>query len=174
MDKKDELFETFKGQWDIEEPVLGHQQRFLDRLDKPKKKFQYKTVLSIAASVIIALGIFIKYNDVTEKRIAKISPETNEAQKYFNSIIKEELAELQKESDPESRKILEDALIQIDVLDKDYQKLMVELSEKGENKQIIHAMITNLQTRISFLKNVEEQIETIKKIKEKYHENHNL
>jgi len=167
----EEMFETFKGQWDHEEPILGHQQRFLDRLDKPKNKFSYKSVLSIAASIIIVLGIFIKYNDVSEKQVAVLSPETKETQQYFNSIIKNELAELKKESDPESKKIIEDALTQMDLFDKDYKKLTTELSDKGENKQIIHAMIINLQTRISFLQNVETQIENIKKIKANYHEN---
>ena len=58
-------------------------------------------------------------------------------------------------------------------LEADYEKITHELADKGENKQLIHAMITNLQTRISFLEDVLTKIENIKKIKESYHEDNN-
>jgi hypothetical protein len=169
----DEMFGSFKGQWDIEEPALGHQQRFLDRLEKPKRKIPYTKIMSIAASILILFAIVINQKD-PQKQVAKMSRENKETQQYFNSIIKKELAELKKESDPESKKIIDDALRQMDLLDKDYQKLINELSLKGENKQIIHAMIVNLQTRISFLEEVALQIENIKQIKANYHEKNTL
>jgi hypothetical protein len=56
-------------------------------------------------------------------------------------------------------------------LEKDYEKLTAELLKNGENKKIIHAMITNLQTRIRFLEEVMANIENIKKLKEQHHEN---
>jgi hypothetical protein len=37
-------------------------------------------------------------------------------------------------------------------LDSDYTKIIKELETNGESKQIIYAMISNLQTRISFAK----------------------
>ena len=39
-----------------------------------------------------------------------------------------------------------------------------DLIKDGENKQIIYAMIRNLQTRISFLENVLYQINTTEKL----------
>ena len=45
------------------------------------------------------------------------------------------------------------------VLDQDYEKIIKELETNGESKQIIYAMISNLQTRISFLQTVLEHIE---------------
>jgi len=171
----EEWLGSFDNQWDTEEPILGHQQRFMEKLAKPKKKFPYKTVFSIAASIIILLGIFIKYETAPQKsQIAVMSPEVKETHMYFNSIIKKELAMLKKENSPESKHIVEDALRQMDLLDNDYRKLTTELAEKGESKQLIHAMITNLQTRISFLEKVEKQIEFIKEIKANYHEKNTL
>ena len=44
-------------------------------------------------------------------------------------------------------------------LDNDYDKIIKELETNGESKQIIYAMISNLQTRISFLQSVLQHIE---------------
>lgn len=171
----EEWLGSFDNQWDTEEPVLGHQQRFMDKLSKPKQKFPYKTVFAIAASIVILFGIFIKFETAPQKnQLASMSPEIKETHLYFNSIIKKELAVLKKENTPENKQIVEDALRQMQLLDNDYKKLTTELVEKGESRQLIHAMITNLQTRISFLEKVEDQIELIKKIKANYHENNTL
>jgi len=54
--------------------------------------------------------------------------------------------------------------VQMKILDEDYEKIKQELLKNGENKQIIHAMIRNLQTRISFLENVLEHLESNEKL----------
>ncbi len=46
-----------------------------------------------------------------------------------------------------------------------YEKIIKELETNGESKQIIYAMISNLQTRISFLQNVLLHIENNEKLK---------
>ena len=51
------------------------------------------------------------------------------------------------------------------LLDNDYTKIIHELEVNGESKPIIYAMISNLQTRISFLKDVLQRIEETEKIK---------
>ena len=56
----------------------------------------------------------------------------------------------------------------IESLEKDYDNLKLEIKKNGENKQIVFALITNMQTRIDFLKSVLSQIETLKKYQ---HEN---
>ncbi|RYJ42435.1 hypothetical protein [Flavobacterium beibuense] len=171
-----ELFKRLEGQWDNHEPVLGHQQRFLDRLDGKKKKHSpILILLPIAAAVLILFGIFNVYNEDTNgnnnQQVAKVSPKVQETQTYFAAIIEKELAKVEKEKSPETQMIVQDALVQMKKLEQDYDKLTQELIEKGESKQLIHAMITNLQTRISFLEDVLTRIENIKKIKEDYHEN---
>ena len=56
-------------------------------------------------------------------------------------------------------------------LEKDYENLKQEIIKNGENKQIIYAMITNMQTRITFIKSILEQVETINTIEVTNHEN---
>ena len=171
-----DLFDQFKDQWDTQEPELGHQQRFLNRLEGKKKNsnIPYRLFLPIAAAILILFGIFINDRmDVfgSEQEVA-ISPKVQETQMYFASVIKNELAKIEKEKDsPETKQLVQDALTHMEKLEKDYDKLNEELAKNGESKQLIHAMITNLQTRITFLQEVLDRIESIKKIKENYHEN---
>lgn len=176
-DELDNLFASLNGHWDTEEPTLGHHKRFMERLeaeDKPAKRGILWIVTPIAAAIIMVLGLaFIFLNRPADGAMAsnQMSAKNREAQEYFNMVIKKELAKVEKENTPETRKLVADAQRQMDVLEKDYNKLAQELQTKGESKKIIHAMITNLQTRISFLEDVLTQIENIKKIKEDYHEN---
>lgn len=171
-----ELFDRFKDQWDTQEPALGHQKKFLEKLEgKKKKRPPYLLILPIAAAILILFGIFINYRiDQGNKQLAAVSPQVKETQLYFSKIIEKELAKVEKEDSPETKKIVTDALHQMRILEKDYDKLNADLAENGENKQIIHAMITNLQKRISFLEEVMTRIENTKKIKESYHENNSI
>lgn len=170
----DDLFTKFNGQWDVEEPALGHQDRFLDRLERSKKKkFSYRLLIPVAAAALILFGLFINHKPeqpATQDALAKVSPKVRETQVYFAAIIEKEMAKVEKENSPETKKLVKDALFHMQELENDYDKLAQELLKKGENKQIIHAMITNLQTRISFLEEVMTRIENTKKLKEQYNE----
>ena len=68
--------------------------------------------------------------------------------------------------------MVDDAFIEITKLAKDYQKLEPDLYKHGENKQLLHALVTNLQTRVAFLEKVIHQIELINPSKSNSYENH--
>ena len=175
-EKLNEIFGALESQWDIEMPAEGHQDRFLDRLDKKKKTPKgkgliYWIAMPAAAAIVILLSLLFIYSPADNTQVAKISNKTKETQVYFATIIHNELAKVKQENTPETKLLVQDALVRMQQLEKDYDKITHELANKGESKQLIHAMITNLQTRISFLEEVLEKIENIKKIKEKYHEN---
>jgi len=123
-------------------------------------------VIALMLSLIFTLSTFDN-----DEKMAKVSPKVKETQMYFAAIINTELAKVKQENSPETKILVQDALLQMEQLDKDYNKITHELAKKGESKQLIHAMITNLQTRISFLEDVLVKIENIKKIKENYYEN---
>lgn len=171
------LFARFNGEWDTEEPANGHEDRFLNRLEGKKKKkgLLLRLAMPTAAAILIFFGIWTIYKPDagtnTGAAVAKLSPKVQETQMYFAGIIQKELAKVEKENSPETQMLVKDALLRMDALEKDYEKLTKEMLAKGENKLIIHAMITNLQTRISFLEDVLTKIENIKKLKENYHGN---
>jgi hypothetical protein len=179
-DTVNQLFSHFNGQWDTNEPELGHHGRFLSRLEgKPVHNKEssklFRIAMPVAAAIAMVLGLVFTFNSGRADAMAhnRMSPQAKEAQLYFSSVIAKELVNVEKEKSPETQKLVKDALVRMRALEEDYNRLLKELQEKGENKKIIHAMITNLQTRISFLEEVQQKIDTIKTIKENYHENNN-
>ncbi|MBW1655689.1 anti-sigma factor [Flavobacterium quisquiliarum] len=164
-DNLDKLFSKFENQWDIEELNSDHQVDFMQKLNKkePKKKYWFMT--AIAASIVLMIGASIFYKNEKPKEFKFASKETKRTDSIFNILIDNELVKLKEKSSPENEQIINDALKQMKTFDADYQKIINELQKNGENKQIIYAMISNLQTRISFLQTVLKRIEDNEKLK---------
>jgi ABC-type phosphate/phosphonate transport system permease subunit len=160
-----QLFEN-QNNWDFEEPNYGHEKRFLVKLRKrqPKKKFNWIS-FSIAASLLLFFGLF--YFTYTNPKTTEVvfSPQVQQTHDYFSSVINSELAVLKEKETPQSKVLINDAMSQMNSLEQDYDNLKLEIERNGENKQIIYAMITNMQTRISFIKSVLDQVENINKLK---------
>lgn len=166
MNEKDELKDLFRSvDWDTEEPLEGHELRFLQQLDRPRRRKQrWYGALAIAASVVVLLGIFLRMSEPAPPQYA-MSRENREAQQFFASVIHKELTSIKSENSPAVRVMVDDAMRQLRDMQADYDKLADELARKGENEQLLFAMITNLKKRVAFLERVNRQIETVKKIK---------
>ena len=89
----------------------------------------------------------------------------SETQDFFTATIENELKKLNKERSPLTEQIITDALEQIQLLQKDYQKLKRDLTKSGGDQRVIYAMINNFQNRIDILNIVLEEIDTIKNLK---------
>ena len=175
------LFENLKEDFNIEEPKLGHQQRFLDKLNnkketiidvpKPVRKL-WRPLLGVAASIVLLISIFmgIQQNS-NSKELASISPEMANTQDFFTNAIISELEKLNSEETPEFQDLIVDALFQIKILEENYAQLKIDLSESGDDKRVIYAMISNFQKRIDLLQNVVEQIDNLKQQNIKQNEN---
>ncbi|WP_029270504.1 anti ECF-type sigma factor [Flavobacterium sp. KJJ] len=165
-DDLEQLFSKFENQWDVHEMNSDHQIDFLNKLNtkKPKKK-NYWFMTAIAASIVLMLGISVFYKNEKPKEFKFASKETQRTDSIFSILIDNELVKLKQKSSPENEQIINDALKQMKVFDADYQKIINELQKNGENKQIIYAMISNLQTRISFLQTVLQRIEENENLK---------
>jgi hypothetical protein len=90
---------------------------------------------------------------------------------YFANLIEQQVVLLETESSPETENIIDDTLVQLSKLDMDYQKLKQDLINGGNSQFILSAMIQNFQTRIDLLKEVQDQIKTIKTFKTQSNEN---
>lgn len=171
----DNWFISRQGTFDTEEPRLGHQERFLEKLNTSKgvislkkKRSSWWRPLSIAASILVlmtlGLGIFMM-RPTLDKRVADISPEVSKSQIYFAGLIEEQINQLKSESTPATEKMIEDTLLQLQKLELNYGHLEQDLLNGGNSKLILSAMITNFQTRIDLLQDVLDQVETINNIK---------
>jgi len=175
------LFENLKNEFDIENPSSGHKDRFLAKLKgqdskvvelETKKSNFWKPLMAVAASVILGVSIFMTLQQEPKvKDLASISPELSETQDFFTAAIASELATLDSERTPETESIIKDALNRIDLLEKEYAKLRVDLTESGDDKRVIYAMISNFQNRIDLLQNVLKQIEEVKQLNKNNNEN---
>ncbi|GGD33387.1 anti-sigma factor [Flavobacterium orientale] len=165
-DALETLFSQLENQWDTETPRLGHSDRFLKKLNATpiQKKKKNWLPLSLAASLLLIVGMISFYQLKNEQPIDQwqnASSQTKETHDYFASVVEKELIDLKSKQTPETEEIINDALNQMKVFDQDYQKIISELQKNGDTKQLLHAMILNFQTRISFLEEVIKKIEII-------------
>ncbi|SDX26403.1 hypothetical protein SAMN05444411_10467 [Lutibacter oricola] len=175
-DNIENIFEQLENQFDIEEPTIGHFNRFESKLnakkEAPKSKVKLYSLISVAASIILLVGIWIGGNISNSKgvELAQISNEMEETQSYFVSTIEKELETIELERNTDNEQLINDALHQLNKLETQYQALTFELKESTEDKRIIYAMISNFQQRIELLQTLLQQIENVKQLKQQNNE----
>jgi len=170
----DNIFKELENQFDIEEPSIGHFNRFeskLNTITTPKKSYRLFSYVAVAASIVLLVGVWLGASfSNTGMELAGISPEMEETQSYFVSVIKNELTTIENERNSDTEQLINDALEQITKLELQYNTLTLELKESAEDKRIIYAMISNFQQRIDVLQSLLIQIDTIKQLKTQNHE----
>ena len=97
-----------------------------------------------------------------------------QTQDFYSVLITSELSKLEQQQTPETKQLIDDTMRQLNVLEKDYQKLKKDLVDSGEDKRVIYAMVTNFQQRTALLQNVLETIENIQQLKEQDNESNIL
>lgn len=174
-DNLDKIFKSLENSFDTEAPNQGHQARFLDKLNSKNQEQTkivklktniWKPIIGIAASIVLLISISVGFNKKDNvSDLASVSPEMAQTQDFFTDSINEELKKLEEESSPEVQVLIKDALKRIKLLEKDYESLMVDLKDSGEDNRVIYAMISNFQNRIDILQNTLEQINIVKQLK---------
>ena len=171
------IFNNLEGSFDTEAPELGHQLRFLDKLNNGvaktnKRRTVWKPLLAIAASLVLMISFFTytMQNSSDLHELANVSPEMATTQDFFTNTIATELEKLDEVKSPETQKLVDDAIFQISILDAQYLELKKDLSESGNDKRVIFAMITNFQNRIDVLQSVIQQIENVNQLKNNQNE----
>ncbi len=173
-DKLDQLFEKLENNFDIEEPAVGHQNRFLSKLRQADSKVVeirsqrslWRPLLAVAASIALVMVLVIgSGNSSNSRELASISEEMATTQDFFTAAISSELKKLSAIDTPEYQDLIVDALFQIKLLEEAYIELRIDLDESGDDQRVIHAMISNFQNRINILQNVLEQINELEQLK---------
>lgn len=169
------LEKLFQDNFDLSEPTIGHFERFEKKLSRPQVRYnptKWKWLI-MAASVVLIFGIwFGNENENLGLQLADVSPQMEETQDYFTSMIRSEVEKINLEKSPENEKLINDAFVQLETLENKYTDLTFELKESNEDNRVIYAMISNFQRRIEVLQNLINQIDNIKKIKNTNYENY--
>lgn len=173
QDNIEQLFERLEGQFDQKETPRGHQARFMQRLNKeqpvgakkPKIAYwiQFTAIAAVVTLVFLLTGVFNQQQEEATG-LASVSPEFAETQEFFDSTIQAELERLSSFESEAAKALINDAMIQMDNLEQQYIKLQEDLEESGNDKRVIHAMISNFQSRIDLLEHVISTIEGIELI----------
>lgn len=175
QDNLEKIFKELENQFDVREPNIGHFNRFEAKLNKgikPNILFKRWSFIAIAASIILLFGVWLGKSFSNQgMELAKVSSEMEETQSYFTTTISKELETIETERNSDTEQLINDGLLQLDILEKQYGKLTLELKESTEDKRIIYAMISNFQQRIEVLQNLLIQIEDVKQLKTKNNEN---
>jgi len=170
-DKFEQQFKALEGQFDIEEPSLGHFSRFKERLvnnESEQSAWNPKTWkwLAVAASITLIFGIWLGIQtNSSGLELADVSPKMEETQSFFTATIQDEIERVAIKRNAGNQQIIDDALVQLKKLEVEYQKLTIDLDESSKDKRIIYAMISNFQQRIEVLQSLLERLEEIEQLK---------
>ncbi|RUA12303.1 MAG: hypothetical protein DSY83_14755, partial [Flavobacteriia bacterium] len=142
-DSLDNLFGRLQGEFDVEEPQSGHQERFLDKLNRAKgtvsihrKKNSWWKPLSIAASVtVVAILGYQAFGPTPsiKQQVVEIAPEAGRTEFYFANLIEQQVQQLKDEKSPETAQLVDDTLSQLQRLQKDYRSLEQDLVNGGDS-----------------------------------------
>ncbi|MFV9551283.1 hypothetical protein [Algibacter sp. PT7-4] len=155
----------------------NHQERFLDKLDKalPETKARKFSWMQIAASVVVLLGLsfgvfkflqppvinnniqIANTKTVKTKTLGDISPGLKKVEDYYLASINLELSKMTYT--PETKELFDGYLLQLNELDKEYQRLSLELTEVGPSELTVNALIDNLKLRLNLLYRLRSQLQ---------------
>ena len=122
-----ELFEGTTN-WDFESPESGHEKRFLEKLQVTKLKKRNWIPLSLVASLFLSFGVMLYFYSNSQQEEIQLSPQVQETQDYFSSVIQSELKNLKEQKNPMTKVLITDALHEMKKLETDYEKLKKEIN----------------------------------------------
>lgn len=170
-DKLEQRFKELEGKFDIEEPKIGHFNRFEVKLSrhssiKPDKKFNTWKWLAVAASIALVFTIgFGNFSNKEGLELADVSPKMEETQNFFISTIQSEIEQINLKRNDDNQQIIDDAFNQLIKLEENYKDLTVELDNSNKDKRIIYAMISNFQQRIEVLQSLLQELDKLQQLK---------
>ncbi len=161
MSNLEEEIRKNRSAFDDTEPPKGHRARFEKRLENPQKPAWKRSWYWVAAAVI-ALFVVIRVVDrepqpiaeqpVVESKmtLAEHSQKMAEVEAYFTGQIESTYQLVQLTSEEHNGHM--DLLIQhLTELEKDYEKLKLELFRQPGDQRILNRMIENYRLRLNLL-----------------------
>ncbi|MCA1764047.1 MAG: hypothetical protein ABR574_13625 [Cryomorphaceae bacterium] len=165
MSELEKYIRDKRESFDEAEPVEGHEQRFLQRLERNSEQKENRGIgfwkIAAAVVVLVAVGLSVlvpKFNGPEDVQYASmslgdVSAEMAEVELYYKSELAEEYEKLNdlSKSDPE----VAAHLSEIEELNKAYAELEEQLYESGNHDKVITAMIENFRLRLELLEKLE-------------------
>jgi len=184
MDKLEKIFSENRDAFE-EEPLEGHFERFETKLDQynpvKKRKFKAWPFLKIASVLIITLLVVnLLIYVIPAKKANNVrqfaNSELNETANFYTVRINSGMSQLKTMADQGigSEQELLQVKKEMDEMDKLYQDLQKEYSKNPNDERVVNAMIEYYQTKLNIINTIKSDLENIKTIKNKNHENTQL
>jgi hypothetical protein len=184
MDKLDKLFNDQREAFD-EEPMEGHFQRFEAKLDHYHAKkggfavaWPFLKVASVVIILLLSANLVIHF---LPGKSAKNQPlfadsELNETARFYTTRINSGMSSLKQMAAQGIGS--EQELMQVNKemaeMDSLYSDLQNEYSKNPNDERVINAMIEYYQTKLNIINTIKSDLDNVKTIKNKKHENSNL
>ncbi len=151
----EEFVKNNKKQFDSEGPSPELWKRIEAGLDqkKPRKTIRMYQWMSIAALLLISLGVYFSSSFSPTKKavqLADVNPEIARKSVHFASLIEEKKDSLQvyAKDNPE---LYQSFTSDMEKLDKDFHQLQQQLQNSPNQKTIVRAMMKNLEIQLQVL-----------------------
>jgi len=164
-----------------EEPPEGHFDRFAERLriaESKRKGLQFTPFLKVAAVLVVVLLSANLYVHFTSHKsniaeVAIIKNDLGEASFYYTNCINNGISDLEKMASEGigSKKELVQIKQELSEMDSLFVNLKAEYKANPNDERIINAMIEYYQTKLDIVNTIKTDLENVKKIKTKDHEN---
>ena len=180
MDDLDKIFDEHRADFE-QEPNEGHFERFAERLNQsePKRKgFYISPFLKVASILVITLlsaNLYVYFRNPKPeiKEVAVVKSDLGEASFYYTSKINNGIRDLEKMAKDGigSRQEIVQIKHELSEMDSLFVNLQQEYKAHPNDERIINAMIEYYQTKLDIVNTIKTDLENVKHLKRKKHEN---
>lgn len=180
-DKWKKIFEENKDQIREEFNLpSGHEKRFLTKLNQQtpkveKRNFNYWKVAAVMIPLMM-LSVYFWTEFRTEPltdhttTLASYSPELGEAENQLSYLVEMNVKQIKSMQTTENQELVNTSLSKLDLLQKDYNRLLIDLKESGGNPQVMKSVLMNLQLQVEVLEQVLTQMNSLQEFKKNSNE----
>lgn len=157
MDKLENLVRNKRQEFDQAEPPDGHFERFQYKLadtgHRRKRGINFRTILRIAAVVLIIVAVSFSVNYfnllpdalVKESTASELPPELKDVEVYYSSLTGEKLQQIEhlSNSKEEAERIRKQAMNEVNELESTTLELQQEYVSSGKNERVLDAIVNN-------------------------------
>lgn len=168
---KQDIRDLFREEDDFKTLPKHHRAEFLDKLKRqPKEKTTSTNWLKIAAVAVLALtvGFSIFYKSPEKTEVAPIVAQIEAVEAEYLKDIEAEWESFVAIADDSS--LVSRFRTKLNDLDQDYQTIAKEFKAQPNTILVIEDLISNLQTRLKLLKDIQAHIKILNQ-KTEQHEN---
>jgi len=183
MDELDKIIIENRSDFE-EEPQNGHLERFAERLNMSESKqkgIQITPFLKVAAVLVIILlsaNLYVHLRNTKSEIKETVATRTDlrEASFYYTNSINSGIRDLEKMASEGigSRRELVQIKHELSEMDSMFVNLQAEYKANPNDERIINAMIEYYQTKLDIVNTIKTDLENVKHLKRKNHENREI